>query len=236
MLATLKVLSFDLDNTLWDTPPVLQAAEQALESWLASHAPALARRYTAVGFAERRAGLLRERPELLHDVSAIRQHILADCAREADLPPAQAHALAETAFAVFLAARQQVQLYPEVAACLTWAQRHFRLAAITNGNACVYRAGLGQWFCTAIDPRVAGVAKPHPRIFTLLCERLAVSPAQVLHIGDDPDADVRGAMGVGMRTVWVNRAGLAWPNDLTPPEWEVRDLAQLRTCLTALAG
>ena len=38
---TLRLITFDLDDTLWDAPPVLQAAEAALQRWLAEHAPRL---------------------------------------------------------------------------------------------------------------------------------------------------------------------------------------------------
>ncbi len=38
-----------------------------------------------------------------------------------------------------------------------------------------------------------------------------VEAAQVLHIGDDPLADVIGATRAGMQAVWLNRDGREWP-------------------------
>ncbi|HEY7205410.1 MAG TPA: HAD family hydrolase [Methylomirabilota bacterium] len=44
-----------------------------------------------------------------------------------------------------------------------------------------------------------GVRKPEARIFRATLEAAGMSPAHALHIGDNPDADVVGARGVGMR-------------------------------------
>jgi len=46
-----------------------------------------------------------------------------------------------------------------------------------------------------------GVRKPRPEIFQVALERLDVSAEGALFVGDRLDADVRGARGVGMRTV-----------------------------------
>jgi len=35
----IKVLSFDLDDTLWDCPPAIERAEIALFNWFERHAP-----------------------------------------------------------------------------------------------------------------------------------------------------------------------------------------------------
>jgi putative hydrolase of the HAD superfamily len=45
-----------------------------------------------------------------------------------------------------------------------------------------------------------GFRKPDARIFKRTLEALAVTPSRALHIGDNPDHDVAGARGFGMRT------------------------------------
>ena len=62
-----------------------------------------------------------------------------------------------------------------------------------------------------------GVAKPHPRMFTEACPTLGVPAADVLHIGDNPDADVTGAEAAGLRAQLVRPDGdstLAVLNDI----------------------
>ena len=47
----------------------------------------------------------------------------------------------------------------------------------------------------------AGVRKPDGQIFLRACSDLAVDPAAVLFVGDDPVNDVQGAANLGMTTV-----------------------------------
>jgi FMN phosphatase YigB (HAD superfamily) len=48
------------------------------------------------------------------------------------------------------------------------------------------------------------VIKPWPRIFEIAAAELGVaSGPAILHVGDDPGADVVGAQQLGWRTAWV---------------------------------
>ena len=44
----------------------------------------------------------------------------------------------------------------------------------------------------------AGLIKPDPAIFRLVCERLERHPAEVLFVGDTPSADIEGPRAIGM--------------------------------------
>jgi putative hydrolase of the HAD superfamily len=50
-----------------------------------------------------------------------------------------------------------------------------------------------------------GVRKPDPAIFALTLRALSVSPAEAIHVGDDPVLDVEGARAAGMRVIRVTR-------------------------------
>jgi putative hydrolase of the HAD superfamily len=50
-----------------------------------------------------------------------------------------------------------------------------------------------------------GYVKPHSSIFVTTLEKLKVNPNQSLHVGDDPIADIQGARGIGMKTVFIKR-------------------------------
>ena len=47
----------------------------------------------------------------------------------------------------------------------------------------------------------AGYLKPDKRIFECALERLGASAAETVFIGDSPDADIAGALAVGMKAV-----------------------------------
>ena len=47
--------------------------------------------------------------------------------------------------------------------------------------------------------------KPNPEIFNLALNSLKLSESEVLFVGDTLDADIRGAQGAGMKTVFIER-------------------------------
>jgi putative hydrolase of the HAD superfamily len=225
MLSDVRAIAFDLDNTLWDVEPVLERAEQRLAAWLQQHCPRM-----ALSRAEMRAAreqLARSEPHNAHDVSYLRVAALAAHAR--------AHGyderLAAQAFEVFLVARNEVDIFPDVAPALARLRRRYALASLSNGNADVSRIGLGDTFTVSLNARQIGAAKPERRCFERLAQELLLPAAAVAYVGDDPQLDVAAARAAGLRTVWMNRRALLWPHDLPPADLAVSDCAQLAAAL-----
>lgn len=81
---------------------------------------------------------------------------------------------------------------------------------ITNNDAGHQRrklttVGLDGLFDAVVISGAVGFAKPDARIFALACSLLDVAPADAVHVGDNPEADVLGAHAAGLRAVWLNR-------------------------------
>jgi putative hydrolase of the HAD superfamily len=53
----------------------------------------------------------------------------------------------------------------------------------------------------------------------------------MLHVGDHPQNDIAAARNTGMKTVWINRAGVEWPLTDTRPHYEIENLNQLQQLL-----
>jgi putative hydrolase of the HAD superfamily len=70
--------------------------------------------------------------------------------------------------------------------------------------------GISQRVDTIVHSSEAGSAKPDPAIFRAALGRLGVAPADALHVGDDPAADVAGARHAGLGAALVDRRG-RWP-------------------------
>ena len=223
----IKALSLDLDDTLWPVWPTIERAEAMLLQWLVDHAPATAARFpTTLALRSVRGQLEAERPDLVHDLSALRRESIRLALREAG----DDTALAEPAFEAFFAARQQVDFYPDALPALARLAARYPLVALSNGNADVHRVGIGHLFHAALSAHTFGVSKPDPRIFYAAADAVQVAPHEVLHVGDDPLMDVLGAVGAGMQSVWVNRAGHAWGHP-TQPHLQVGELGALCTAL-----
>jgi putative hydrolase of the HAD superfamily len=65
--------------------------------------------------------------------------------------------------------------------------------------------GIGHRFRAVLCSTEAGAAKPDPRIFAAACLRLNAPAHAVLHAGDDRRADLQGASGAGLQSLWLRR-------------------------------
>jgi len=170
-----------------------------------------------------------DRPDLAHDFTAQRKLSLAQALAEVDEDPA----LADAAFDAFHAARNTVELYPDVLDALPRLAARTPLAALTNGNADLRAIGLHERFVFALGAREHGAAKPDAGIFHAACDRLGLAPHEVLHVGDDPEHDVLGAHRAGLRTCWINRRGIRWSHPEAAPDLDLVDLGALADWLDA---
>jgi len=219
-LGALSAICFDLDNTLWEVEPILVRAERILADWLQARYPLIPERFPPELMAEVRARLLREQPHQGHDLSYLRRETLARCAGSVGYPREMAH----EAFEFWLAARNQVEPFYEVVPALEILKKRFRLSTLTNGNADLAVIGIAHHFEVSLSAGALGCAKPDPRSYAALAHALTLKPAQILFVGDEPQADVVGPRTAGMQTVWVNRGGAAWPDALPAADACITDL------------
>ncbi len=222
-----QAIIFDLDDTLWEVGPVIVRAEHAMHAFLAAAYPRVLELHTPVTMRDLRARMALEHPAMRHDFTWLRLESLRRLAREAGY----ADSMAEEAFAVFYAARNEVTLFDDVMPALERLHGRYRLFAASNGNADLSAIGLARFFEHALAAREAGSLKPDPRIFSLLLERAGLDPAQALHVGDDAMADVEGARRAGLTPVWINRSGSEWPLPTSTRPFTVRTLGELADLL-----
>ena len=150
----IRAITFDLDDTLWPSAPTLTRAEQLAHAWLAAHAPAVAAMWPIEPLRELRFSIYRQHPELQHDFLRLRRMAMHAAFEQAGISGAPANELIERVLDVFMTARNEVDLFPEVHACLTRLSRRLPLASLTNGNADVARVGIGHFFKAAISSSV----------------------------------------------------------------------------------
>ena len=222
-ISRIQAITLDLDDTLWPIWPTIDKAELRLQAWLGAKAPA-----TAALFASpQQRHILREQaaaawPQRRHDLSFMREEMI----RLGLLASGEDQSLANSAFAVFFAARQQVALFDDSLSALQRLSARWPVLALSNGNADVDRIGIGAYFCGSVSARDVGAAKPDARIFQAAAAKLQLAPEAILHVGDDESLDVLGALDVGMQTAWVNRSDKLWSFD-QHPEVSVTSMVEL---------
>ena len=221
--AMIKVITFDLDDTFWDIMPVIRRADERVLDWFAVHAPRLLEPYAKRRSCGMREELMHEFPDKTHDLTFLWKESLRRMARQQGLDPS----IAEPAFEVYYAARNDVILYSDVMPVLEQLHGEYRLGVLSNGNASVERVGIRHWFDFVLSAESVGAAKPHPLMFQQAVRVAGVPPRQIAHVGDHWEHDVKGAHDAGLHTVWVNRNGDRWPAADFTADAEIADLNQL---------
>lgn len=126
-------------------------------------------------------------------------------------------------------------LYPDTLDALeSLRSAGLRLAVLSNWDTTLFRTldefGLTPYFDVIIASLVEGIEKPDSRLFEILTERTGVAADSILHVGDDPVADVSGARGAGMYALLIDRNGEA-----TPGQGRITSLTQIFERVTTYA-
>jgi FMN hydrolase / 5-amino-6-(5-phospho-D-ribitylamino)uracil phosphatase len=232
----LRLITLDLDDTVWPCAPVIQAAELALLEWLGTQAPRLLEVHDQGSLREHRRRLMSERPEIAHDVTQVRRLSLAELLVQQGLPLERAQSLADQALRVFLDHRNRIEPYADSAPALRRLAARFHLVSITNGNSDPELTPLRGIFRHRVNAAEAGASKPDPAVFERALALAGCTPAECLHVGDEPYLDVAAARNLGIGSVWVNRHGRPWPEELPPPLLTVPDLHRLADWLESGTG
>jgi putative hydrolase of the HAD superfamily len=212
-ITQIKAITLDLDDTLWPIWPTIERAEKRLLAWLQLHAPATADLMQSPHVRQELRALVHDQwPKLHHDLNAMRRESIRLGLQRAGEDPA----LAEPAFNEFFAARMDVTLFDDALPGLKWLAQRYPIVGLSNGTADVHKIGIGEFFVASINAQDVGVGKPDPRIFEAAAQRLGLQPQHILHVGDDANLDVIGALNAGMQTAWINRADHLWSQPQEP--------------------
>lgn len=126
--------------------------------------------------------------------------------------------------------------YPEVPDALRRLRGGgLRTMILSNGEPGMLRAaarsaGIAELLDAILSVEEVGIFKPHPKVYRLAVDRLAVRPDQIAFQSSNA-WDVSGAAAFGLRAVWINRLGL--PPERLPgaAEHELGDLSGLPALL-----
>ncbi|MCW8930843.1 MAG: HAD family hydrolase [Gammaproteobacteria bacterium] len=230
----IKLLTFDLDDTLWPCMITILQTEERLHQWFAKHYPDIPDQYSIKQLRHKRIQLAQEHQHIAHDLTALRKKSFSQLSQEMGHSQKQEEQFIQEAFDFYFIERNKVNLYDDVIPTLEILKAHYQLGAVTNGNADIYRIGLGHLFSFSWSAADAGQQKPHPIVFDSLLDKHNLKASEVIHIGDDPITDIQGAQQSGIRSIWLNRNNLPWPEKLNPPFIEIDQLNQLPAIIKSL--
>jgi putative hydrolase of the HAD superfamily len=118
----------------------------------------------------------------------------------------------------------------------------YRMGLISNAgddqdvHQLVQRFGISPYFDFILTSAACSYRKPHPRIFELAIANWYFLPSETVMVGDNLDADIRGAKSAGLYAVWISRRAGPSSEDQprVQPDATVSTLAELPALLDFL--
>lgn len=105
----------------------------------------------------------------------------------------------------------KTSIYPEVPEVLKRISSEFRTSLVSNFTDSSFlrrtlrKFDLETYFDSIVVSDIVGWRKPHPRIFKRFMDSLCVEPKETVFVGDDLDADIKGARDMGIIAVLILR-------------------------------
>lgn len=226
MAGQVQVVVFDVNETLSDMTPLRERFTAAgapgtlLETWFAGTLRdgfALAAAGSATSFPQVAAGAMRSvlalEPQLSQPIDDIVSSVLAGF--------------------------QELVLHPDVADGMRLlADAGMRLVTLTNGSAALAAklfdaAGIAELVERRLSVDDAGRWKPHPRSYAYAAQQCGVPLEAMCMVAVHP-WDTEGAKRAGMRSAWLNRSGVPYPEAFLTPDVTGADLSSLARGVLAL--
>ena len=192
-MSGIRAVIFDLDDVLYNEKDYIYAAYRDIADFLSPKCS-----LTREEIYNRLVESLREKtgmyPRLFNDLVAeigLGQELVPELLR------------------IYAVVDSHLSLYPGVEEVLErLRQRGFRLGLLSNGTVAIQKnkvrlLGVEKFFDVVAYARENGGEgdKPNPEAYLMVLERLGVSSAETICIGDNPYTDFVGAKEIGMRTV-----------------------------------
>ncbi len=201
----IKHVFFDLDHTLWDFEANSRQAFAAcfkkhriqidFDTFMAYYTPinqAYWKRYREekVTKEKLKIGRLRDTFELINYAAS--EELIAYIADD---------------YLAFLP--QFNELFEGTIEILEYLNKKYHLHIITNGFEEIQThkmnaSGLDKYFIELITSEHVGVKKPNPKVFYYALDRTQATPEESIMIGDNLEADVLGAMAIGIDAIHFN--------------------------------
>ncbi|QKJ89148.1 Flavin mononucleotide phosphatase [Paramixta manurensis] len=232
-LHSIKAMTFDLDDTLYDNHPVIRKTTAESHAFLQAYHPAL-QDFSLEDYQTLRNRLLAQEPDIYHDVSEWRRRAVEQAMRDIGLTAQEAAEGADKVMEVFAHWRSKIEVPEETHITLAALAERMPLVAITNGNAQPHLFGLDKYFRFVLRAGPDGRAKPYEDMYHLAAVRLGVPLGNILHVGDDLTTDVAGSLRCGMQSCWINlREGnlMHIQDSRLLPHIEISQLASLTTLI-----
>jgi len=197
----IQAMTFDLDDTLYDNWPLIVEAEKGLLNFIAEEYPN-ASHLGKDDWQQYKRQALRDDPELFSDMGDLRRITLTKGLQESGYRGMKLTDAVNVCFDWFYFERSNFKVGEAECQLLAKLSQHIPLIAITNGNVNTQQIGLDGYFQEVLKASRQRPMKPHPHMFDEAAKYLNVNRCSILHVGDNLDKDVLGAVNAGFSSAW----------------------------------
>jgi putative hydrolase of the HAD superfamily len=197
--SNVRLISFDLDNTLYDNRPVIALAEKKSREYLDATFRQQQKRFDFAQFSAIRQKLLdqqnssHERDSRYDDLTRLRRDVLLEICSPLD----GAEKIVEQALNLFLEHRSLATIPQPIQKMMEQLAKNYTVVSVTNGNCRADLLSCGSLFQQNYSPTHGFRAKPHPEMLEQVSEDFSLSTEQILHIGDSESSDGDAARAAG---------------------------------------
>lgn len=210
----LRAVIFDLGGTLmyertnWD--PITAQADEALTNYLREQGMELNLSTFPREFRKRIDKYFRKREKDLLETtySFVLRDVLEDKGYR-DLPDGTIRGALDRLFAI---TQTNWALEPDTLQTLKKLETDgYRMGLISNAGddqdvqQLARRFDIAKYFDFILTSAACSYRKPHRRIFEIALSNWYFLPSEAVMVGDNLDADVRGAQSVGLYAIWISR-------------------------------
>ena len=220
----IKLITFDLDDTLWDNMPIITRAEIDTRKYIEERVGKI-EWGDLNDFLNLREELIKEDPSIAWDISKLRKEIFRKKLAYVK-PQSLRDKIVEEAFTIFINKRHEIQLFDGVENALSELSNKYILGVLTNGIADVYRFDFGKYFKFSISSLEAKNSKPNRAHFDKALEEVEnIAFDEIIHIGDHQINDILFASKLGIESLWFNKNNVDWEQEFEKPyefdSWEL---------------
>ncbi|MCY3883461.1 MAG: HAD-IA family hydrolase [Gammaproteobacteria bacterium] len=212
---TIKLVSFDLDDTLWDNLPIIVEAESDMVNWLQERIPNFQEVYRATA-RRYRAQISQNRPQIQYDMNKIRMSVLERVLQDCTDTKEEAYELARSALCIFHGRRNRFLLMEDAEEVLSTLSEKYSIVSVTNGTSDIRQSSIGKYFEISLNAANVQAAKPNPIMFYTILSQADVRPQEAVHIGDHPVDDIECAAKIGMHTIQFHTLARGRQRDVSP--------------------
>ena len=220
----IKLITFDLDDTVWPNHKVIVDAEKALWSFLMIKVPQVKDQLNEDNINRIRVDLVEKDNSLKFNLTKFRKEVVKALLLELGLDENEAIYYSNESFNEFFKVRNKVQLYKDAKTILERLHRKVLIGSLSNGNADLEIIGINSFFDFSVNSKDVGSNKPSPPHFLKALEVASCDADEAIHVGDCPVNDVGGARNCNINAIWFNCEKKKWdeifPCDLQARSWK----------------